>query len=275
MKSLNEDMKAILVASWKAGDPDCAPKFRLISESGRVAGLLTAISEDDPLCVHGLFHLTSDAPIVGRHIVPVIEQMLGEDRLRIEYISSRTPHPLSVYACAAHSAGCIVDDETRLQHAATYLNDAPQARRDFQLKAYSVQCVYAAYYGNLVSVFAADLKDALSQAIGAADGQDSWKSLDDCGATFVSAACEGFDADPWRDAASELEIPETFAEGGEPPTVTIAIRNGRVDSVDLGARLCRVVIRDYDLNSVEHAVPFEHGEDDDGRTFVESRWGVR
>ena len=89
------------------------------------------------------------------------------------------------------------------------------------MKHWTVQCGYAGYFANTVAVEAETLEAALEKAIETAnDDADGWRSLDHCGPTFVYAAAEGADADPW-DAASALPIPDRFAEGEEPPLVTL------------------------------------------------------
>ena len=103
------------------------------------------------------------------------------------------------------------------------------------MKSWTVQCGYAGYFANTVAVKAETLEDALEKAIETADADaDGWRSLDHCSPTFVDAAAEGADADPWDGAASALPIPDRFSEGDEPPLVTltadrsIEIAGGRV-----------------------------------------------
>ncbi|MEQ8827570.1 MAG: hypothetical protein RIC82_07335, partial [Parvibaculum sp.] len=69
------------------------------------------------------------------------------------------------------------------------------------MKKWTVQCGFAAYYANTVTVEADTLAEALERAIVAANESDGWKPLDDCGPTFIDAAAEGDEADPWRDFA--------------------------------------------------------------------------
>lgn len=85
---------------------------------------------------------------------------------------------------------------------------------------FTVQCSYAGYYANTVTVEAETLEEALRRAIETANDSDAWRSLDHCGHTFVDAACEGADADPWA-ADTALPIPDRFTEQGEPPVVTV------------------------------------------------------
>ena len=87
-------------------------------------------------------------------------------------------------------------------------------------KPFTVQCSYAGYYANTVTVEAETLEEALERAIETANDSDAWRSLDHCGATFVDAACEGADADPWA-AEIALPIPDRFTEQGEPPVIMV------------------------------------------------------
>ena len=95
--------------------------------------------------------------------------------------------------------------------------DARRARRGGTMtRPFTVQCGYAGYYANTVTVEADTLDEALAQAIEAAERSDAWRTLDHCGDTFVAAVCEGTDADPWAPEAA-LPVPERFTERGESP----------------------------------------------------------
>ena len=85
---------------------------------------------------------------------------------------------------------------------------------------YRVQAAYAGYHGNIVSVEADTLEEALEKAIEAANQDPNWKSVDHCGATFVDAYCMGREEDPW-DGGKSLPVPARFTEKGEPPLVTL------------------------------------------------------
>ena len=85
---------------------------------------------------------------------------------------------------------------------------------------YTVQCGYAGFFANTVSVQADTPEEALEKAIEAANDDPNWKSLDHCGPTHVDAYCMGRDEDPWDDDKS-LPVPARFTERGEPPVVTL------------------------------------------------------
>ena len=83
-------------------------------------------------------------------------------------------------------------------------------------KHYTVQCGYAGYFANTVTVEADTLDEALEKAVAAANADgDGWRSIDHCGPTFVDAACKGRDADPW-DYGAALPIPDPLHRGGLP-----------------------------------------------------------
>lgn len=64
------------------------------------------------------------------------------------------------------------------------------------MTSWTVQCGYAAYYANTVTVEAATLDEALEKAIVVANDDPSWKALDHCGPTFIDAVAEGAGTDP-------------------------------------------------------------------------------
>lgn len=119
------------------------------------------------------------------------------------------------------------------------------------MTVYTVQCGYAAYYATTVVVSAHDLDQALGRAIAVANTAPGWKRLDYEGPTFIDAATIGADADPWRDHKSALWIPERFTEGGEPRTVTVTVKNGRVENVAVDRGQIRVLIN-YDDDGDRH-----------------------
>ena len=87
-------------------------------------------------------------------------------------------------------------------------------------KQFTVQCGFAAYHANTVSVEADTLEEALEKAIEVANQDPNWKSVEHCNSTFVDACCMGRDEDPW-DRDRSLPVPARFTERGEPPVVTM------------------------------------------------------
>ena len=90
------------------------------------------------------------------------------------------------------------------------------------MKSWTVQCGYAAYYANTVTVEADTLDEALDRAIEEAEGTSAWTSIDYCGPTFVDAVAEGADADPWHDFTSVIPVPERFTEDGRGWDIALA-----------------------------------------------------
>ena len=87
-------------------------------------------------------------------------------------------------------------------------------------RQFTVQCGFAAYHANTVSVEAETLEEALEKAIEVANQDPNWKSVDHCRPTHVDACCIGRDEDPW-DRDKSLPVPARFTERGEPPIVTL------------------------------------------------------
>ena len=85
---------------------------------------------------------------------------------------------------------------------------------------FTVQCGYAGFFANTVSVEAETPEEALEKAIETANQDPNWKSVDHCGPTHVDAYCVGRDEDPW-DRDKSLPVPARFTERGEPPLVTL------------------------------------------------------
>lgn len=82
------------------------------------------------------------------------------------------------------------------------------------MTAWTVQCGYAAYYANTVTVEADTLEAALEAAIAAANDDPHWSLLDYCGPTFVDAVAEGAGVDPWTAYQSGSPVPYRFTEAG-------------------------------------------------------------
>lgn len=118
------------------------------------------------------------------------------------------------------------------------------------MKTWTVQCGYAAYYANVVVVQAETLDQALEKAIAEATMDTSWEALDVGSPTFVDAAAEGADADPWRGACSAIPIPPRFTERGEPPVVTVVVAGGVVQAISTAGGIVRVRVHDYDTDGL-------------------------
>jgi hypothetical protein len=141
------------------------------------------------------------------------------------------------------------------------------------MKTWTVQCGYAAYYANTVTVEAETLDAALDQAIAQANGDPGWKSLDHCGPTFVDAVAEG-DADPWIECQSALRVPAHFGERGEPPVATVTVSHGAVQEVRVANGPVRVLVRDYDTDCIAPDDPSIRTDEDD-RLYILTEWETR
>lgn len=89
---------------------------------------------------------------------------------------------------------------------------APQADAECARRRWTVQCSFASYDVNVVTVEAATPEEACARAVELANQSDGWKSLDHCGDTFVDALAEGEDVDPWADFVSAVPVPAGFKE---------------------------------------------------------------
>jgi hypothetical protein len=137
---------------------------------------------------------------------------------------------------------------------------------------WTVQCGYAAYYANTVTVEADTLDDALDMAITAANEDASWKSLDHCGPTFIDAVAEGVDVDPWRDHVSVLPVPECFTErGAAVPLITVFVVGGVVQDITFENGPARVIVCDYDTKGAD---PAELDIDGNGDRYVRGDWST-
>jgi hypothetical protein len=84
------------------------------------------------------------------------------------------------------------------------------------MATYTVQCLYALYYGAVVTVDAGTPEEACSRAIALAnDNGGAWKALDQPGPTFVERMAVGARDDPWDAPASDgIAVPARFTELG-------------------------------------------------------------
>ena len=110
-------------------------------------------------------------------------------------------------------------------------------------RAWTVQAGYYVHYANTVTVEAGSLEEALEKAIGTANEDAAgWRSTDHVTDTHVDAVCEGAGRDPWGEGS--LPVPDRFAEGGEPPLVTVSLGPGGRPSVRVEGGRARVRILD-------------------------------
>lgn len=91
------------------------------------------------------------------------------------------------------------------------------------MTTYTVQCVYAFYYGAVVTVEAESSEAACAQAIEHANDESGiWKAFDQPGPTFVERIARGDHDDPWAAPAGDaVPTPPEFTEmsilsGGNP-----------------------------------------------------------
>lgn len=141
------------------------------------------------------------------------------------------------------------------------------------MPVFTVVCGFARYYTNTVETEADDLDQALQRAIEIAGQDDGWKAIDYTGPVFVDAAGEGADDDPWVDNASALPIPDRFTEFGEPPRVTVAVKDGIVGDVEIDGHPVRVIIKDYTSGGLRSGPGTRH-RDDDGALYKLIVWGA-
>jgi hypothetical protein len=139
---------------------------------------------------------------------------------------------------------------------------------------YTVQCGYAAYNTNTVTVEAEGLMQALGKAIAEANQSPSWFSTDYSGPTFVTAAAEGKDVDLWKDeSVRPLPIPSRFREHGEGPRIVITVEGGVIQHVDIEGGIACVEVRDYDTHGITEANYVRR--DPDGTPYLVGIWSNR
>jgi hypothetical protein len=115
----------------------------------------------------------------------------------------------------------------------------------------TVQCSYAAYYTNTVTVKAETLEAALESAIAKADDEQGWDLTDAYGESFVATVGQGDDLDLWgADFAMQLPVPIRFTERGPCVYITIALEAGLIGDVQIANGPATVEIRDYDIQGI-------------------------
>ncbi|MBV9840646.1 MAG: hypothetical protein JOY99_03765 [Sphingomonadaceae bacterium] len=82
-------------------------------------------------------------------------------------------------------------------------------------RPFTVQVGYPTWYAITLVVEARSIVEACERAVEEANGRDGWRSIDDCGPTFVERLAEGDDVDLWAQATSALPVPHAYSEHGE------------------------------------------------------------
>ncbi|WP_031556079.1 hypothetical protein [Parvularcula oceani] len=115
---------------------------------------------------------------------------------------------------------------------------------------YTVQCGYAGYYAQVLSVEV----DSPEEACELANDRDGWRSLDHCGDTYVDALAEGDGSDPWGSAS--LPVLLGYSEEGPGARVVIRVEGGTVQAVNASGGRVLVIVDDRDDGEThEHAFP--------------------
>jgi hypothetical protein len=138
------------------------------------------------------------------------------------------------------------------------------------MKAFTVQCGYAAYFFRTETVQAASLEEALAKAIEAANKSSGWSSSDVSGNTFIDAAAEGDEVDLWCDEIRQLPIPAAFTEQGVGPNATVTVSGGLVQGVEIVGGTARVLVRDYDTDGTSDPETIQ--TDAEGGRYLLTDW---
>ena len=110
-------------------------------------------------------------------------------------------------------------------------------------RPFTVQVGYFVHFANTVTLEAQTLEEALEKAVAAAnENPEGWKGTDHVTDSFVDAACEGADGDPWGDES--LPIPDRFTERREPPRVTVSLDPDGKPAVNVESGRARIRIID-------------------------------
>ncbi|RMB09021.1 hypothetical protein [Eilatimonas milleporae] len=91
---------------------------------------------------------------------------------------------------------------------------------------YTVQCSRAIYWHTTALVIAETHDKAFENALLAANASRDWKEGEVSGPVFIEAAYTGIIEDPWIGHPKSLHLPDAVTEEGEPPLVTIHLKNG-------------------------------------------------
>jgi hypothetical protein len=139
---------------------------------------------------------------------------------------------------------------------------------------FTVQCAYAGYYSNTVTVEADGLAEALDKAIAEANQSPAWSSTDHGGPTFVDSVAVGEDVDLWNDErVRPLPIPSRFTENGAGPHITVTVEGGVIQHVDIADGTALVEVHDYDTEGTSE--PGDVQRDPDGTAYLRGIWTNR
>lgn len=139
---------------------------------------------------------------------------------------------------------------------------------------YTVQCGYAAYYTNTVTVEADSLAEAMEKAVAKADQSPSWSSTDYSGPTFVEAVSEGDDVDLWmNECVQHLPVPSRFTEDRGGPRILVTVSGGVVQHVEIKDATALVEVHDYDTKGTSEAGDIQC--DPDGTPYFVGIWTNR
>ena len=122
MQLIPPDLRARLLRNGVARDADPVPVLKLFNPCGAATWLIAEMLPDEPDFLFGLCDLGLGCPELGYVSLAELEGVKGPFGLGIErdlHFAGR--FPLSVYAEAAHVAGCITESEPSLRQAADAL----------------------------------------------------------------------------------------------------------------------------------------------------------
>jgi hypothetical protein len=139
---------------------------------------------------------------------------------------------------------------------------------------FTVQCAYAAYYSNTVTVEADSLAEALEKAVSEANNSSAWSASDYSGATFVEAIAEGEDVDLWNDErVHPLPIPSRLTENKGGPSIVVTVEGGVIQHVDIADGTAQGEVHDYDTEGIDE--PSDIQRDPDGTPYLRALWSNR
>ena len=139
---------------------------------------------------------------------------------------------------------------------------------------FTVQCGFAAYYTNTVTVEADSLAEALEKAIGSANQKSGFGPRPTVAVHLADAAAEGEDVDLWNDErVRPLPVPSRFTEDGEGPHITVTVEGGVIQHVDIADGTALVEVHDYDTEGTSE--PGDIQRDGDGTPYLRGIWTNR